>query len=107
MKRLFIIQMLLWCALVVVAQKQTFTIQGTIIDPSFNNEPLSGVNVYLKDRPGVGTASALFSDLNADRNYYVEEIGYHTSGSGDYTVDETSYMEIDENDHPGDRKSVV
>ena len=57
MKRLFIIQMLLWCALVVVAQKQTFTIQGTIIDPSFNNEPLSGVNVYLKDRPGVGTAS--------------------------------------------------
>ena len=57
MKRLFIIQMLLWCAMVVVAQKQTFTIQGTIIDPSFNNEPLSGVNVYLKDRPGVGTAS--------------------------------------------------
>ena len=53
MKRLFIIQMLLWCAMVVVAQKQTFTIQGTIIDPSFNNEPLSGVNVYLKDRPPV------------------------------------------------------
>ncbi len=51
--------------------------------------------------------SALFSDLNADRNYYVEEIGYHTSGSGDYTVDETSYMEIDENDHPGETVTGV
>lgn len=57
MKRLFIIQMLLWCALTLVAQKATFTIQGIIQDPAYNNEPLSGVNVYLKDRPGVGTAS--------------------------------------------------
>lgn len=62
MKKIFIIQMLLWCAMMMMAQKPLFTIQGTIIDPGYNNEPLSGVNVYLKDRPGVGVAS----DTNGD-----------------------------------------
>lgn len=58
MKRLLIIQLLLMVAFVSYAQKgTTFTMQGVVSDPSMNNDPLIGVNVYLKDRPGVGTAT--------------------------------------------------
>lgn len=58
MKRLLIIQLLLLIAFVSFAQKETtFTMQGMVIDPTMNNDPLIGVNVTLKDRPGVGTAT--------------------------------------------------
>lgn len=30
---------------------------GTVVDPAFNNEPMIGVNIHLKDRPGVGTTT--------------------------------------------------
>lgn len=36
---------------------KSFTVSGIVIDPTFNDETMVGVNVYLKDRPGVGTTT--------------------------------------------------
>lgn len=59
MKKLYIIQVLLLFCISIMAQNtdKTFTISGTVVDPAFNNEPMIGVNVHLKDRPGVGTTT--------------------------------------------------
>lgn len=57
MKRLIIIiQILMLCTCTALyAQKKSVTIAGIVQDPSMPDEPLIGVNVYLKDKPGVGT----------------------------------------------------
>lgn len=61
MKRLLIIQLLLLCVFGLSAQKAaTFTMEGVVTDPTMDNEPMIGVNVFLKNQPGVGT----ITDLN-------------------------------------------
>lgn len=57
MKRLIIIiQILLLCTSVALyAQKKSVTIAGVVQDETLQDEPLVGVNVYIKDQPGVGT----------------------------------------------------
>lgn len=59
MRKIYLIQFLLLCCVSVMAQKsgKSFTVSGTVIDPAFNNETMVGVNVYLKDRPGIGTTT--------------------------------------------------
>lgn len=59
MKRLIIIihiLMLCTCS-ALYAQKKSVTVAGIVQDPSMQDEPLVGVNVYLKDSPGVGTST--------------------------------------------------
>lgn len=57
MKRLIIIiQILMLCTCTgLYAQKKNVTIAGTVLDPTMQDEPLVGVNVYIKDKPGIGT----------------------------------------------------
>lgn len=55
-KILLVIQLVLLSVLTASAQTN-FTMQGVVTDPTLNNEPVTGVNVYLKDRPGVGTST--------------------------------------------------
>lgn len=57
MKRLIIIiQILLLCTSIAsYAQKKSVTIAGVVQDETLQDEPLVGVNVYIKDQPGVGT----------------------------------------------------
>lgn len=59
MRRIYIIQFLLLCCIGIMAQNtdKSFTVSGTVVDPAYNNEPMIGVNVHLKDRPGVGTTT--------------------------------------------------
>lgn len=59
MKKILIIQLLLLlvCGSIFAQKDATFTIQGVVLDPALNNEPLIGVSIYLKDRPGVGTTT--------------------------------------------------
>lgn len=59
MRKIYLIQFLLLCCVSAMAQKsgKSFTVSGTVIDPAFNNETMVGVNVYLKDRPGIGTTT--------------------------------------------------
>ncbi|WP_106831600.1 SusC/RagA family TonB-linked outer membrane protein [Parabacteroides pacaensis] len=59
MKRLIIIiQILMLCTCTALyAQKKSVTVAGTVLDPAMQNEPLIGVNVYIKDKPGVGTST--------------------------------------------------
>ena len=59
MKRLIIIiQILMLCTCTALyAQKKSVTVAGTVLDPAMQNEPLIGVNVYVKDKPGVGTST--------------------------------------------------
>ena len=70
MKRLFIIQIMLLCALFSMAQQPAgaFTIEGIITDPSYGNETIIGVNVYLKDRPGVGTTTDINGKFSLKAN---------------------------------------
>lgn len=56
-KILFIIYNLVF--LLTASAQSNFTIQGVVVDPAFNNEPIIGVNVYLKDRAGVGVTTDL------------------------------------------------
>lgn len=60
MKHLYIITAFLFCCLSIIAQEQTkkestITISGTVLDEF--NAPIPGANVFLKDRPGVGTVT--------------------------------------------------
>lgn len=59
MRKTYLIPLLLLCCISIMGQKsnKSFTVSGTVIDPAFNNETMVGVNVYLKDRPGVGTTT--------------------------------------------------
>lgn len=61
MRKLYIIQILLLCCLGIMAQKagKSLTISGVVVDKSFNNEPIIGANIFLKDRAGVGTTTDL------------------------------------------------
>ena len=61
MKKLILLQILLICSFVAIAQKPntTFIMGGVVTDLTAGNETLIGVNVYLKDRPGVGTITDL------------------------------------------------
>lgn len=89
MKRLFILQLLLLlCLLPAYGQQkgETFTMEGVVLDPSLNDDPLVGVNVYLKDRPGVGTTT----DINGRFSLKVSK--------GDIMI--FSYMGYDNLEHP-------
>lgn len=60
MKHLYIITVFLLCCVYVKAQEQTrnehtITISGTVFDEF--DAPIPGANVFLKDRPGVGTVT--------------------------------------------------
>ena len=60
MKHLYIITAFLLCCLCIKAQEptqkeSTITISGTVLDEF--NAPIPGANVFLKDRPGVGTVT--------------------------------------------------
>ena len=61
MRKLYIIQILLLCCLGVMAQKagKSLTISGIVVDKSSDKEPIIGANIFLKDRPGVGTTTDL------------------------------------------------
>lgn len=61
MRKLYIIQILLLCCVGMMAQKagKSITISGMVVDKSFNDEPIIGANIFLKDRPGVGTSTDL------------------------------------------------
>lgn len=64
MRKLYIIQILLLCCLGVMAQKrEIMTISGIVVDKSSDKEPIIGANIFLKDRPGVGTTTDLMVDL--------------------------------------------
>lgn len=57
-KILVIIQLTLLFVSGITAQTQsTFTMEGVVVDPAFNNEPLIGVSLYLKNTPGVGSTT--------------------------------------------------
>lgn len=58
-KIIVIIQLLLLCAnTVLFAQKATeLVVSGVVQDAAMENEPLIGVNVRLKDRPGIGVTT--------------------------------------------------
>ena len=45
------------CLMAVMAQAQSFVLSGIVQDE--NGEPLIGVNVYVKDKPGVGMGISL------------------------------------------------
>lgn len=70
MRKIFIIQIILLSALFSMAQKSggSLLIEGVVIDPLYNNEPMIGVSVYLKDRPGVGTATDMDGKFNIKAN---------------------------------------
>ena len=36
---------------------KTLTLSGIVLDTSLDDEPMIGVNVYLRDEPGVGTST--------------------------------------------------
>lgn len=57
MKRILLILQFVLLFVFAASAQTTFTMQGIVTDPSLNNEPATGVNVYLKDRPGVGTST--------------------------------------------------
>lgn len=47
------------CCMSTLAQNtdKSFVVTGTVVDPGYDNEPMIGVNVHLKDRPGIGTTT--------------------------------------------------
>lgn len=42
---------------------KSLTISGIVVDKSSDKEPIIGANIFLKDRPGVGTTTDLMVDL--------------------------------------------
>ena len=85
MKHLFIITAFLFCCLSIIAQEQTkkestITISGTVLDEF--NAPIPGANVFLKDRPGVGTVTNMDGkfQVSAPQNGHlkISYIGYET-----------------------------
>ncbi len=70
MKRIFILYTLLLCSIYMnVMAQQTVTVQGVVIDE--NKEPLIGVNVTVKDMPGLGA----ITDING--KYSIKMEPYH------------------------------
>jgi len=55
-RKLYIIPFFLLTVLFAFAQSNQI-ISGVVVEDRDNGEPLPGVNVYLKDRPGVGVAT--------------------------------------------------
>ena len=68
------------CLMAVMAQAQSFVLSGIVQDE--NGEPLIGVNVYVKDKPGVGTITNVDGHftMQADRGDKLQFtfIGYST-----------------------------
>ncbi len=70
MKKIFILYTLLLCSIYMnVMAQQTVTVQGVVIDE--NKEPLIGVNVTVKDMPGLGA----ITDING--KYSIKMEPYH------------------------------
>lgn len=74
MKHLYIITAFLFCCLSIIAQEQTkkestITISGTVLDEF--NAPIPGANVFLKDRPGVGTVPIWTVNLQSKERKWV------------------------------------
>ena len=70
MKKIFILYTLLLCSICMnVMAQQMVTVQGVVIDE--NKEPLIGVNVTVKDVPGLGA----ITDING--KYSIKMEPYH------------------------------
>lgn len=70
MRKIYIIQFLLLCCISIMAQNtdKAFTVSGMVVDPSANDEPMIGVNIHLKDRPGVGTTTDINGEFSIKAN---------------------------------------